>query len=66
MRLSYRSRLPSCKNEPTPRSERKSSLHAKHEPELEKRKRRFAPPSLRGETKQEEQKKMKMGASPFL
>ncbi|WVZ14797.1 hypothetical protein V8G54_012363 [Vigna mungo] len=35
-----RSCLPSSKNEPTPRSERESSLHAKHEPELEKRKRR--------------------------
>ncbi|KAG2397039.1 Farnesyl pyrophosphate synthase [Vigna angularis] len=42
------------------------SLHAKHEPELEKRKRGFTPSSLRVETKREEKKKIKMGASPFL
>ncbi|KOM55201.1 hypothetical protein LR48_Vigan10g109300 [Vigna angularis] len=42
------------------------SLYAKHEPELEKRKRRLTPPLLQGKTKREEKKKMKMGASSFL
>ncbi|WVZ23903.1 hypothetical protein V8G54_002447, partial [Vigna mungo] len=54
IRLSCRSHLPSCKNELTPRSERESSLNAKHESKLEKKKRRFAPSSLRGKTKRED------------
>ncbi|KOM58085.1 hypothetical protein LR48_Vigan11g111900 [Vigna angularis] len=62
---SFRSRLPSYKSEPTLRSEKESSLHAKQEPELEKRKRRFASLTTR-RNKTRRKEKDEDGCFPLL